>query len=179
MILTGTQESSRKENRPASSNSGQKEVKPIEIDAPNPVHSVAFLANGKHVVSGDCEGMIRRWRVEDGLEVWMPLDVGSTVLNIVVSQDEKWVVSGTYSGLVTMWHAESYSEVTEWKAHNSGVCAVDVSPDGTRIATGSMDKIFCVWSLSTGRDYSTPSNTTAGWSRSSFHRMGASSPLPR
>jgi WD40 repeat protein len=150
MTLTGRQETSRRDNRPASSNSDQKERKPIEIDSRVSIYSVAFLADGKHVVSGGEEGKIRCWRVEDGQEVGTPIDVGNAVFNIAVSQDEKWVVSGTRSGSVTVWNAENHSKVTELKAHNDWVRAVDVSPDGTRIATGSEDETVCIWSLSSG-----------------------------
>ena len=174
MILTRTQESSRRENRPASSNRDQneatttedakgkgvdsailtgtqessedgsfanrKEGKWIVIDGQeNVIRSVAFLAGGKHVLSGGGQGKIRRWRIENGEEVGTPMNAGSHVLDIAVSQDGKWVVSGTRSGSVTVWNAESHSKVTEMKEHSRRVCAVDVSPDGTRIATGSND----------------------------------------
>ena len=43
----------------------ESETKPIEIDG---IHSVAFLADGRHIVSGGEEGKIRGWRVEDGRE---------------------------------------------------------------------------------------------------------------
>ena len=128
----------------------QEDAKPIEIDGRGPIWSVAFLADGKHVLSGSQEGKIRRWRVEDGKQVGTPMDGGSAVLSIAVSRDGKWVVSGMDSGLVTVWNAESHSKVTEWKAHNNEVWVVDVSPDGTRIATGSKGHTLCVWSLSTG-----------------------------
>ena len=175
MILTGTQESSRRDDRPSSrdqkeattigdvkgktvemssENSSvvhQEEVKSIEIDRRERIYSVAFLADGKHVVSGGTEGKIRRWRVEDGEEVGTPMDAGSTVYDIAVSQDGQWIVSGTRSGgIVTVWDAESHSKVSELKAHDRQVRAVDVSPDGTRIATGSDDTTLCVWSPSTG-----------------------------
>ena len=166
MILTGIQESSRRDNRPASSDSDQKEAttiitgtqessedssfahqkeaKRIKIDGRENIYSVAFLANGKHVVSGGKEKKIRRWRVEDGKEVGTPMDAGSEVRNIAVSRDEKWVVSGSDSGLVTVWNAENHAKVTEFKAHDERVRAVDASPDGARIATGSNDKVVCV-----------------------------------
>ena len=186
MILTGTQESSRREHLPSSSNNDkkeattievakgktvggsiltgtqgsggdgstrvahQKETKPIEIDGRDSIYAVAFLADGKHVVSGGDEGKMRRWRVGDGRGVGGPVDVESPIVNIAVSQDEKWVVIGAHSGLVTVWNAESHEKVTELKAHNDRVRAVDVSPDVTRIATGSRDKTVCVWSLSSG-----------------------------
>ena len=184
MILTGTQESIRRETRPSTSGdqqeattvedgkgktveSGiltrtqessedssfahQKEVKPIEINGPERIYSVAFFADGKYVVNGGDDGKMRRWRVEDGQEVGTPMDAESDILNIAVSQDGKWIVSGTRSGWVTVWNAESYLKVSELKAHKDGVRAVDVSPDGTKIATGSNDTTVCVWWLSTGK----------------------------
>ena len=137
-----------KESSEDSSFAHQKE--PIVIDGRDDIYTVAFLDDGKHIMSGDREGKIRRWRVEDGREVGTPMYAGSTAFNIAVSPDEKWIVSGTRNGLVAVWNAENHSKVTEWKAHNGWVHAVDVSPDGTRIATGSEDQTLCVWSLSTG-----------------------------
>jgi WD40 repeat protein len=89
-ILTRTQESNEK-----SAAAQRKEEKPIEIDGRDYIYSVAFLVDGKHVVSGGEEGKIRRWRVEDGEEVGMPMDAGSGVFSIAVSRDGKWIVSGT------------------------------------------------------------------------------------
>ena len=144
-ILTGTKDSSED-----GSFAHQKEAKPIVIDGGYFIYSVAFLDDGKHVVSGGSEGKIRRWRVEDGREVGTPMNAGIIVYSIAVSRDEKWIVSGTDNGQVAVWNAENHSKVTEWKAHNDWVRAVDVSPDGTRIATGSDDGTLCVWSLSSG-----------------------------
>ena len=145
-ILTGTNESSED-----GSFAHQKAPKPIVIDGRDDIHTVAFLDDGKQVVSGGRAGKIRRWRMEDGREVGAPMNGGSSVFDIAVSPDEKWIVSGTVFGQVAVWNGENHSKVTEWKAHNDWVNAVDVSPDGTRIATGSGDRTLCVWSLSTGK----------------------------
>ena len=181
MILTGTQESSRTENRPSTSSdqteaaaiedtkgkavesailtgtqessdhsspANRKKAKQIVIDRQRNLRSVAFLADGKHVVGGGMQRKIRCWRVEDGQQVGKPMDAGDPVRNVAVSQDGKWVVSGTNIGLVAVWNAENHSKETEWKAHKDWVHAVDVSPDGTRVATGSDDGTLCVWYLS-------------------------------
>jgi len=137
-----------RENDP-SSRIVHRKVEQIVIDSRYDIYSVAFLTDGKHFVSGDREGKIRRWRTEDGKEVGTAMDAGSDVLNIAVSRDGKWIVGGTKSGFVTVWNAESHSKVARFKAHNDYVRAVDVSPDATKIVTGSDDKTACVWSLST------------------------------
>ena len=112
---------------------------------------IAFLVDGKHVVSGSNEGTIRRWRVEDSMEVGAPMDAGSAVLNIAVSRNGKWIVSGTGGGQVQVWNAESGEKVTEIRGHSYWVDAVDVSPDSTKIASGSYDTTACIWSLPAGQ----------------------------
>jgi len=128
----------------------KKEARPIVVDGQYDIYSVAALADGKHLVSGDREGKIRCRRVEDGKEVGTPMDAGSGVLNIAVSRNGKLIVSGTKSGQVMVWNVESHSKVTEFTAHHNCVRAVDISPDSTKIATGSNDCTACIWSLSTG-----------------------------
>ena len=59
------------------------EARPIEIDG---MYSVAFLADGRHIVSGGEEGKTRRWQVEDGRETGTPMDVGCAVFNIAASK---------------------------------------------------------------------------------------------
>ena len=140
-ILTKSLESSKAQ--PSS-------AKTIEIDGRDEIYTVAFLVDGKHVVGGDREGKIRRWRVKDGMEVGMPMDAGSTLFNIVASQDGKWIVGGIWES-VQVWNVESGKKVSEFKGHSHWVCAVDVSPDSTKIASGSGDKTACVSSLSTGQ----------------------------
>ena len=157
-IPTMTQESNEK-----SSAVQQKEINPIEINGQFDIYSVAFLVNEKHVVSGGYEGKIRRWRVEDGEEVGMPMDAGNHILSIAVSRDGKWIVSGTKNGLVTVWNAESGKKVTEFTGHMDYVRAADVSSDGTRIVTGSDDKTACVWSLSTGKQLLGPLKHDRYW----------------
>ncbi|KAF8448832.1 WD40-repeat-containing domain protein [Boletus edulis BED1] len=126
-------------------------TKSVEIDGREDIWSIAFLVDGRHVVSGGEEGKIRCWRVEDGKEVGLPMGAGSAVGNLAVSPDGKWIVSGTTSGQVAVWDVESHSKVSQFAAHPSWVRVVDVSPDATRIATGSKDKTACVWSLSDGQ----------------------------
>ena len=139
-LLTGSIESS--EVRPSG--------KSIKIDGRGRISTVAFLVDGKHVVSGDENGKIRRWRIEDGMQVGTSMDAGFWVRSIAVSRDGKWIVCGTLRS-VQVWNAESGKKVSEIGGHNNWVDAVDVSPDSTKIASESGDRTACVWSLSTGQ----------------------------
>ncbi|KAF8445030.1 WD40-repeat-containing domain protein, partial [Boletus edulis BED1] len=147
-MLIRIQASTRRTIRPLS-NRHQK-TRTIDIDGEGSIRSVAFLVDGRHVLSGGVEGKIRCWRVDNGEEVGLPMDAWSTVCTIAVSPDGKWIVSGTNSGLVTVWNAESHEKVIGLAGHEDWVRAVDVSPDASKIATGSYDKTACIWSLSIG-----------------------------
>jgi WD40 repeat protein len=102
-------------------------------------------------VSGGWEKKIRRWRVKDGKEVGKPMDVGSSILDLAVTQDGRWIVCGTESGQVMVWDAKTKVKVTQFNAHDKAVNAVDISADGTKIATGSDQKTFTLWSFSDGK----------------------------
>lgn len=122
----------------------------VEIKYKSNVCSVVFLPDGRDLVSGGWEGKIRRGRAETGHEVGVPMNAGSCVLSLAVSQNGKWVVGGSKGGRVTVWNAETHEKAMEIDTHAKAVYAVDVSPDSTQIATESDDKAVCVWSISTG-----------------------------
>ena len=151
-MLTGTQESTD-DNNDSFSSIVHRKAKPIVIGGVYTIFSIAVLVDGEHwhVVSGDGQGKIQRWHIQDGKEVGVAMNAGSAVLNVAVSQDGNVIVSGTVTGRVTVWNTESHSKVTDFEAHHKWVRAVDVSPDATKIVTGSEDNTACVWSLLTGK----------------------------
>ncbi|KAG9308532.1 WD40-repeat-containing domain protein [Chiua virens] len=124
--------------------------KTIEIDGRDEIHSVAFLTEDRHILSGGNEEKIRRWRLEDGQEIARPIDVGGWANAITVSSDGKWIVGGSGRGDVSVWNVESHEQVSKMGEHTRGVYAVDISPDGTKIASGSYDKTACIWERATG-----------------------------
>ena len=129
----------------------QTNGKSTTIDVSKDVCSVAFLADGKHVVGGGYGGKVWVWRAADGQEVGTAMNAGSTVLNISVSWDGKWIVVGTGNGRVIVWEAEGREKVAEFQGHGGWVRAVDMSPDMTRVVSGSDDKMVCIWSISSGQ----------------------------
>jgi WD40 repeat protein len=93
---------------------------------------------------------IRQWRVQDGKEVGRPMDAGSPICDLAITQDGKWIVCGTQSGQAIVWDLTSHEKVIEIKAHDKSVNALDVSVDGTKITTGSIGSAL-VWSSLTGQ----------------------------
>ena len=117
--------------------------------------SVLFAKEGNQVtvLSGGDEGVIRRWRANDGQEVGEPIRVeGAEVYAAAVSPDGKWLACGLplFNSNVRIWDARTHAKVLDIKGHTSSVFAVDVSPDSTKLATGSCDKTACIWNITTG-----------------------------
>ena len=131
----------------------------IEIKNSKRVNSVLFTDDGKQVLSGDEEGMLRRWRVDDGQEVGEPFRAIGEIYAAALSPDGKWLASGfmgfplklpfrTVSARV--WNARTHEKVLDIKGHADTVFSVDISPDSTKLATGSGDKTVFIWDIATG-----------------------------
>ena len=120
--------------------------------------SVLFTDDGKQVLSCGDEGVIRRWRVDDGQEVGEPIRVQKAkVYAAAVSPDGKWLVCGLKrlslndgKTEVRVWDAQTHAKVLDIHGHIDSVFAVDVSPDSTKLATGSADKTVFIWNITTG-----------------------------
>ena len=130
----------------------------VQIDAQHTIYSVLFAEDGKHVLSGGVEGMLRRWRVDDGREAGEPIRVeGAEIFAAALSPDLKWLVCGLRplkwrdgNVYVRVWDAKTHEKVLDITGHNDTVYSVDVSPDSTKFATGSADQLAFIWNMTTG-----------------------------
>ena len=110
------------------------------------------------MLSGGDEGVIRRWRVDDGQELGEPIRfVGAEINAAAVSPDGKWLVAGLRrwclnagKSNVRVWDAQTHAKVLDIEGHTNTVLAVDVSPDSTKLAMGSYDKTAYIWNIATG-----------------------------
>lgn len=121
----------------------------IEIDGRCAIWSLVFLEDGRHILSGGEDGMIRQWRVEDGREVGHPFRANSGVQAMAVSGDRKWIVSGEEK-VATVWNRITHQSAFTVDEHTNWVRTVDISPDSTRFATGGTDNKVFIWDISTG-----------------------------
>ena len=125
--------------------------KGIKIVVESMISSIALLAYGQQFVSGDKNGKIRRWQMEDGEEVGAPINAESSVRCIATSQDGKRIVAGTETTGVSVWDVQSREKLTEFVRAQKGVNSVDISSDGTKILIAWDDKIIDIYSLPDGK----------------------------
>ena len=132
-------------------------AKTIEVDAQCVIRSVLFAEDGKQVLTGAEEGMVRWWRVDNGREVGEPIQVKEAEIRAAaLSPDRKWLVCGLRrldggKGNVRVWDAKTRKKVLDVEGHTNTVLSVDISPDSTQFATGSLDYFAYVWCITTGK----------------------------
>jgi WD40 repeat protein len=116
------------------------------------VHSVAFSPDGKRIISGSSDNMIRVWDAETGREIRTLQTRHHS--RIAMSPNGTLIASVSADRYIRMWNAQTGQEMFERK--QLSVTRVVFSPDGKRIATGGWgdDVVPCVkiWDAQTGEE---------------------------
>ncbi|KAF9059433.1 WD40-repeat-containing domain protein [Rhodocollybia butyracea] len=141
-------------------------------------YSAAFTPNGKQIVVGYNDSLLRIWDVQTGALVSAPMDGHSgAVLSVSVSPDGMRIASGSNDKTIRVWDA--YQELSaalkvdaqyigandqgtvqmhhsRYTGHTNTVHCVAFSPKGDHIASGSWDNTVCVWDACTGTIFTGP-----------------------
>ena len=122
----------------------------MKLSCQNRPCSVAFTKDGKEVISGNNDGTLRRWQINTGQEVGIPVKTDGRVYGIEASKDGRWIVLAE-GRMVVVREARTNVKVLEVGEHNSQVCAIDISADSTIFASGSEDDTAYIFSITTGK----------------------------
>ena len=111
-------------------------------------HALAWTPDGKRLVSGSWEPVLRVWNVEDGKELASFVqDEGTNQL--AISPDGAYVASCA-GKKVLVWDLAKGTKVHEFTGHGSTVLAVNFSPDSSLCLSGARDGKAMVWQAATG-----------------------------
>ena len=96
------------------------------------VQSVAISRDGGLIVSGDRNGMVRRWDASGGEGIGEPIEGHSgIVLAVVISDDGKLIVTGSWDGTVRRWDARTGGAIGRpMKRHSDWISSLAISTDG-------------------------------------------------
>jgi hypothetical protein len=116
--------------------------------------SLAWLPDGRQVLTGSKRGVIRLWDAAGGKEVrrFLGHDPKADVMSLAVSPDGRYVLSGASDNSIRLWDAATGKEVQRFVGHTSGVFGVALSPDGRRALSCGWDKTVRLWDVSTARE---------------------------
>jgi WD40 repeat protein len=128
-----------------------------------PVEGVAFLADGKHLVSVSADGTARVWTLPDDpskppAEPVVLSGHKGPIHAVAVTRDGKGIITGGEDATARLWSLDDRKEIWSFAGHGGPVLAVAVSPDGSTLLTGSADKTARTFDLATGA----PGKTLAG-----------------
>lgn len=115
------------------------------------VLSVTFSPDGKLLATGDVDGLIRLWQVEDGQPLLTLKGHRGWVWAIAFSPDGQILASGSNDFSVQLWNIASGRCIKVLQEHTSGVWSVNFSPDGKTLATGSQDFSVRLWDVAQGK----------------------------
>ena len=124
----------------------------------DPVQSVAFSPDGRHILSGSWDWTIQVWDAQTGGQVGNPLQGHTSSVNSVAfSPDGRHIVSGSWDHTIRVWDAQTGGQVgNPLQGHTEEVNSVAFSPDGRHIVSGSSDQTVQVWDAQTGGQVGNP-----------------------
>jgi WD40 repeat protein len=119
------------------------------------VFSVAFSPDGKRIISGSGDNIIRLWDAVSGREIRIFSGHTDSVYSASFSPDGKQAISGSRDRTVKLWDAVSGHEIKTFSGHTNTVLSVTFSPNGKQIISGSGDRTVKQWDAVSGREIRT------------------------
>jgi WD40 repeat protein len=101
------------------------------------IHALAYLPDGRHLVSGGDDHTIRVWDVHSGVEETRLSGHGNSVLTMSVSSDGTMLASGGHDKQVRLWNLDVPGESEVVAIFQATVNAVAFNPVGTLVACGA------------------------------------------
>jgi WD40 repeat protein len=115
------------------------------------VRSVAFSPDGKRIVSGSQDNMVKVWDATNGQETLTLNRHQDVVRSVAFSPDGQRIVSGSWDIPPKVWDATTGQELFTLGGENFVMC-VAFSPDGKRIASGNGYWMFKMWDAASGEE---------------------------
>jgi len=114
------------------------------------VESVAVNFDGTRGISGDENGTITLWNLEDGSEVDEFTWENEVIRMVTFSPDNRTVAAGAASGSLFVVDLTTREQRTFDGHENSPIRALAFSPDGSILASGATDNLAILWDVAEG-----------------------------
>jgi WD40 repeat protein len=109
------------------------------------LHHVVFSPDGRQVITGGADGVVRVWDVQGGKELKSLMGHTAAVYSVDISPDGRLLVSGSADRTVLVWDTATWQHFAELRGSADEVGAAAFSPDGQRVGVASADGIVRVY----------------------------------
>lgn len=110
------------------------------------VVAVAWLPDGKYIVSGSDDKTVHIWDVERGNNCLTYANHMGRVSSVACSPDGEFIASASLDGSVQIWKVTN-GNMNNFQKYPAAVLSVAYSPDGKFLAAGCDDNMIRVWNL--------------------------------
>lgn len=111
-------------------------------------HALGWSPDGKRLVSGSWEPVVRVWDVASGAELAALAQSGGTQY-LAISPDGRGAAA-CVGKTVVVWDLETFAKRHEFTGHSTTVLAVNYSPDSARCVSAGRDGRAIVWDAHSG-----------------------------
>ncbi|MDZ8055156.1 MAG: NB-ARC domain-containing protein [Aulosira sp. ZfuVER01] len=115
------------------------------------IFSVAFSPDGKILATGDANGEIRLWQIEDGQQILICKGHTGFVRSVAFSPDGQILASGSVDQTVKLWSVKDGKCIQTLQGHSDRIESIAYSPDGQLLVSGSVDQSLRIWSVNDGK----------------------------
>jgi len=128
---------------------GHEEKRSPSAEKVRPVNSVAFSKDGKHIISGHSDDMVRVWDAGNGQEV---LNLGGYIGEITsVATDGDIIVFGGSKGIIQIWNVRD-KKLVRTLAPRRSITGIGINVSKRLIMSSSEDGIIRVWNIESNEE---------------------------
>lgn len=114
--------------------------------------AVAFSPNGRRIVTGGLDGVVRLWDGRSGQPLQSWKGHPGRVRSVAFSPDGSLILTGSSDGTARLWRGSADRFPRPIDGHQNPVTSIAFSPDGQRLLSASRDGTVRTWDPATGSE---------------------------